>query len=97
MNTEIWAKQREKIDELRREKEDKIALAKQLEEELRLQKEEEEVAKLRKESVYKAQPIKKYKELKIQPSGKITEPKSPKLLTNRIRNKANKENEGNSN
>lgn len=93
LNTERWAKKRMELDQLRKEKEEKIALAKQLEEELRLQKEEEEIARIRKEAEHKAQPIKKYKEIKIQPSGKVTEPHSPKFHTNRLRNNANKENE----
>ncbi|KAJ8969437.1 hypothetical protein NQ317_008628, partial [Molorchus minor] len=87
LNTEMRAKEREEFEQLKKEKEERIT-----EEEIMLQIEDEEIARLRKQTEYKAQPIKKYKEVKIQPSGLVTEPKSPKFHTNKYRNKENKEN-----
>ncbi|KAJ8959286.1 hypothetical protein NQ318_021971 [Aromia moschata] len=85
LNTELRAKEREEFEQFKKEKEERIAQVKQTEEELRLQMEEEEVARLRKRTEYKAQPVKKYKELKIEPSGKVTVPISPKFHVNKHR------------
>lgn len=90
LNTDLRAKEREYFQQQLKEKEERVALAKQLEEEMRIQKEQEEIVGLRKMAAFKAQPIKKYKEVHIQPSGKVTEPISPKFHNKR--NEENKEN-----
>lgn len=81
LNTDARAREREYFEQQLKEKEERLARAKQLEEQIRLQKEQEEVLRIRKMTEYKAQPIKKYKEVVIQPSGKITEPVSPNFST----------------
>ncbi|XP_066152162.1 targeting protein for Xklp2-like isoform X2 [Euwallacea fornicatus] len=52
-------------------------------------REKEEILKLRKRAEYKAQPIRKFKELKIQPTGKVTVPISPKFHSRKIAVKEN--------
>lgn len=83
LNTDARAREREYFEQQLKDKEERLARAKQLEEQIRLQKEQEEVLRIRKMAEYKAQPIKKYKEVVIQPSGKITEPVSPNFSTKR--------------
>lgn len=77
LNTDQRAKEREFFEQLLKEKEEKLATAKLLEEQKRIKEEQEEIIRLRKMAEYKAQPVKKYKEVIIQPSNKITEPVSP--------------------
>ncbi|XP_066254247.1 targeting protein for Xklp2 homolog isoform X2 [Euwallacea similis] len=52
-------------------------------------REKEEILKLRKQAEYKAQPIRKFKELKIQPTGKVTVPMSPKFHSRKTAVKEN--------
>ncbi|CAH1179910.1 unnamed protein product [Phaedon cochleariae] len=92
LNTEIRAKNREVFDHIVKEKEDQLAMHKMMEEMRRIQAEEEERARLRKMTLYKAQPVKKYKEITIQPSGKVTEPVSPTFLTDKFHPKSHHDN-----
>ncbi|XP_063915012.1 targeting protein for Xklp2 homolog isoform X1 [Zophobas morio] len=80
---------RHKFEERLKEKEALMEAQKKQKDDMLKRLAEEEVAKLRKQMEYKAQPIKKYKELKIEHNIKVTEPISPKFHTDRIRNKEN--------
>ncbi|XP_018576974.1 targeting protein for Xklp2 homolog [Anoplophora glabripennis] len=88
LNTERRVKEREEFEQSKKEKEERLALIQQREEEIRLQREKEEIDRLRKDLEYKAKPIKKYKEIIIQPSGKVTKPISPTFHTS-SKNKEN--------
>lgn len=89
LNTDQRAKEREDFDLHLKEKEKYLAMAKEMHEKKKLQEEEEERIRIRKAAEIKAQPIKKYKEVKIVPSGKITEPISPNFQSKRIAKKQN--------
>ncbi|CAH0545697.1 unnamed protein product [Brassicogethes aeneus] len=89
--SEIRAKEREEFDRKSKEKEQQTEIIRQQNEERRRKIEEEERVKLRKQTEYKAQPVKKYKPVLIQPSKKVTEPLSPNFMSNKFK-QANKEN-----
>ncbi|KAJ8922403.1 hypothetical protein NQ315_004348 [Exocentrus adspersus] len=91
LNTEKRAAEREIFEQYKKEKEERFALLKEFHEKVKLKLEEDELAKLRKATECKAQPIRKYKQLQIQPSGKVTVPKSPNFQKRR-NNADNKEN-----
>ncbi|KAG5864797.1 hypothetical protein JTB14_028062 [Gonioctena quinquepunctata] len=85
LNTDIRSKEREAFEKQKKEKDERLEQYKQMEEVLRLQQEAEEVARSRKMAEVRAQPVKKYKSVTIQPSGKVTNPISPKFQTDIIR------------
>lgn len=89
--SDLRYQEREEYERERMLNEEKKEYLKKVEEERRLREEQEEVARLRKKLEYKANPVKKYKEIKILPSGKVTQPISPKFHSDLLRQK-NKEN-----
>ncbi|XP_050500014.1 targeting protein for Xklp2 homolog [Diabrotica virgifera virgifera] len=93
LHTDVRAKEREHFEHYIKDKENKLVEIKQREEMMRKQEEEEEIMRARKEAEFKAQEIRRYKELNIIPVKEVTEPVSPKFLTNKLKNNsANKEN-----
>lgn len=88
LNTDKRAFEREQFEKHLREKEEQLEQFKK-EQEIKRQLEEMlERQRLRKEAEHVAQPIRKYKEVEIKPSNKVTKPISPKFLSGR-RNKEN--------
>ncbi|XP_056648313.1 targeting protein for Xklp2 homolog [Diorhabda sublineata] len=93
LNTDMRAKEREQFEQQVKEREEKLALFRQEEEIMKKRQEEEEIIEARKLASFKAKEIRKYKEIKIQPLHKVTNPVSPKFSTNKLRNSSkNKEN-----
>ncbi|EPZ34420.1 TPX2 domain-containing protein [Rozella allomycis CSF55] len=77
LQTEVRCQERRLFD-------DHVKQVKQQEEQMQKEKEiemqEEQVREMRKKLVHKAQPIRKYSQIKIKPSSKVlTEPKSPSI------------------
>lgn len=95
MHLDLRAEKREAFQKHLKERDAEQALEKQLEEMRLKEKEQEEIKKLRKMSEYKAQPVKKYKEVIIQPSGMVTIPVSPnfQLCRKERKHRQNNENE----
>lgn len=82
LNTDLRARERHIFDQELKAKEEHLEQLKRIAEERRLQEEKEEVLKLRKTAEVKAHPIRKYKEMVIVRSGKVTVPVSPKFHKN---------------
>lgn len=82
LHSDRRAREREAFElEKKRKEADLESMKRQLEERRRLE-EEEEVRRLRNEAVHKAQPVRSYKGIKIQPSDKpLTKPRSPQFST----------------
>ncbi|KAF2898343.1 hypothetical protein ILUMI_07827 [Ignelater luminosus] len=79
LSTERRAKEREMFEQKKKEKEEELArILKEKEEEMQL-KEKEELKKLRILTEYKAQPIRRYREVKPVASKPLTTPISPKF------------------
>ncbi|KAB0795097.1 hypothetical protein PPYR_11936 [Photinus pyralis] len=88
LNTDLRAKEREAFQSKLKEKEHLLHEYIKRKEEENHQKEAEEVRRLRKQTEYRAQPIRKYKEVAEVEHKKLTIPVSPKFN----RNHSNKEN-----
>lgn len=88
LNTDSRAKEREAFQSKLKEKEHLLHEYLKRKEEETQQKEEEEVRRLRKQTEYRAQPIRKYKDVGEIEHKKLTIPVSPKFS----RNHSNKEN-----
>ncbi|XP_030756414.1 targeting protein for Xklp2 homolog [Sitophilus oryzae] len=87
--SDMRAPQREEFEIRKAEREDRLAYFKQLDQEQRLKLEQEERARARKEAEFKAQPVRKYKKVIIEPSNKVTEPISPKFHSKKKLDKEN--------
>lgn len=98
LNTGQRAAERKVFEQILKEKEEILSSEKQRREQIRLLQEQEDINKFRKMAEVKAQPIRKYKEVIIQPSGKVTEPVSPKFYKKHSKpNSFDKENKDSNN
>lgn len=79
LSTDLRAKERRAFEVELQARYEKVEMLKQMDQERRFREEQEEYRRFRKLAEVKAQPIKKYKEVQVQPSGKVTEPISPKF------------------
>ncbi|PNF25470.1 hypothetical protein B7P43_G06000 [Cryptotermes secundus] len=82
LNTERRAKEREEFDTKIKLEQAELEELRRLRDETQKREEMEEIARLRKEAVHKANPIRRYKPLKILSSDKpLTDPQSPAFLS----------------
>lgn len=91
LTSEQRARERELFEQKKREQEESIAAFLQQEEEKQRKRDEEEARRIREETKFKAQPIRNFKGVVIQPSNKVTEPISPVFLSGKSK-RNNKEN-----
>lgn len=94
LNTQRRAKDREEYEKKMQERRDRIAMEKLRREEELTKYEKDEIAKLRKERVHNAQPIRYYKDVKVEHSSMVTVPKSPYFRTAQRLHLHDKENSG---
>ncbi|CAH1101969.1 unnamed protein product [Psylliodes chrysocephalus] len=92
LNTDVRFREREHFDQMIKFKEKQLLRLREEEELKRRRKEADEIQRARKNAEFKAQEIKKYKEMVIKPSMKLTQPISPKLSNKTKNRSANKEN-----
>ncbi|XP_019870269.1 targeting protein for Xklp2 homolog isoform X2 [Aethina tumida] len=81
LSCEQRMQERKQFDLEQKEREDKLRAIKEEEEKAKKIKEEEEREMFRKQTEIKAQPIRKYKPIVIQPSNKVTVPVSPEFMS----------------
>ncbi len=82
LNTERRHEERSEFDKWRKEKEQEQALRQLAAEKARQEEEEERLKQMRAEAEVKAQPIRRYRSLRIKPSdAPLTNPKTPNFST----------------
>lgn len=92
LNTELRSSDREEFARAKKEREERLEYLRKLDEEEMKRREQEEITNLRKQAEYKANPVRKYKEVKVQPSNKITVPISPNFHSRIVHKNQDKEN-----